>query len=127
MKKRFLENTPLFAVLAEDERQALAEQFVLRQFPDGSLLFKQDESAQAMFLVKSGIVRLSERHGEGERMLATFGPSSLLGEIDLLLNRPHVTSAVAQGAVDGWVLTRRSFAQVMAQHPAISIKLSSFL
>lgn len=127
MKNRFLANTPIFAVLSEKERQALAERFVLRQFSDGEPLFRQGDSARAMFLLKSGMVRLTERQEAGERLLATFGPSSLLGEIDLLINLPHSSTAQPQGPVDAWVLSREGLTEAMASFPSMSIKLSSFL
>lgn len=124
MKKRFLQNTPLFAVLSDEERQSLADRFELRQIEDGTTIFERGALATEILLIKSGVVRLFDEAGQ---MLATFGPSSLLGEIDLLLNRNYATRAVAHGPVDGWFLTRDALGQTLATHPSISIKLSGIL
>lgn len=127
MKRRFLHNTPLFAVLSDEERDLLAGRFSLRHFEDGAALFEAGEHAEAMYLVKSGMVRLFEQSSGERRLLATFGPSSALGEIDLLLDRAHGSTATAQGGVDAWVLSREALSSLMAERPAMSIKLSGFL
>src|SRR5688500_7048934 len=106
MKNRFLTNAPLFAILTPEERRLLGDQFYDRQFADGEALYAQGEMPQAMYLLKSGVVRLIEQTAGGDKVLATLGPSSLLGEIDLLLQRPHNATATARGSVDTWELTR---------------------
>lgn len=129
MKKRFLENTPLFSVLSEEERQALAAQMELRQFSRGETLFEQGAPSKAFYLLRSGLVRLIERIGQNgkERTLANLGPGSLVGEVDLLIGQPHSNSARAMSDVDAWELTSEGLAAVLARFPTTSIKLSSFL
>jgi CRP-like cAMP-binding protein len=129
MKNRFLANAPLFAVLSEEERELMAEHLTLQQFTDGSFLFKQGEAAKAMFLVKSGVVGLVRRNraSDSNEVIGTFGPSSLLGEIDLLLARPYSQTAIARASVDTWMLSGEGLAKVIGDQPEISIKLSSFL
>ncbi|MCZ7573189.1 MAG: cyclic nucleotide-binding domain-containing protein [Ardenticatenaceae bacterium] len=129
MKKRFLENTPLFSVLSDEERSALAAQMGLRQFGRGETLFEEGSASEAFYLLRSGLVRLSERIGQNgkERTLANVGPGNLVGEIDLLVGRPYSSSARAMTDVDAWELTQEGLTAVLARFPAASIKLSSFL
>lgn len=129
MKKRFLENSPLFGVLSDEERQALASQMTLNQFRKGEALFEEGAPSQAFYLLRSGLVRLSERIGQNgkERTLANLGPGSLVGEVDLLVGRPYSSSARAMTDVDAWELTQTGLTAVLASFPAISVKLSSFL
>lgn len=129
MKKRFLENAPLFNILSEEERQALAAHMELRQFSRGETLFEEGAPSTAFYLVRSGLVRLSERIGQNgkERTLANLGPGGLVGEVDLLVGRPHSSSARAVTEVDAWELTQEGLAAVLARFPTTSIKLSSFL
>lgn len=127
MKNRFIANAPLFSILTDDERRVLGDQFQIRQFAEGETLYSQGEMPQAMYLVKSGVVRLVESGTAGDKVLATLGPSSILGEIDLLLQRPYNATATARGNVDVWELTRARLSDLLRLYPQMSIRLSSFL
>ncbi len=127
MKNRFIANAPLFAILTDEERRLLGDQFQIRQFEDGDTLYEQGEMPQAMYIVKSGVVRLVQSGKAGDSVLATLGPSSLLGEIDLLLQRPHDAIARARGAVDCWELTRSRLSDLLRIYPQMSIRFSTFL
>ncbi|NOZ04837.1 MAG: cyclic nucleotide-binding domain-containing protein [Chloroflexi bacterium] len=124
MKKRFLENAPVFSALEEEERRAISERMEIGQFASGAALFEQGEPGEAMFLVKSGLVQLLESSPRGEVVLANLGPSTLLGELDLLLERPHTIGARAATDVDVWILRKDSFHELLSTYPAISFKLS---
>src|SRR5687767_12709030 len=117
MKNRFLTNAPLFAILTPEERRLLGDQFHDRQFAEGEALFAQGEAPRAMYLLKSGVVRLVEKAPGGDKVVATLGPSSLLGEIDLLLHRPYNATATARGSVDTWELTRARLSDLLRVYP----------
>jgi len=124
LKKRFLENTPLFATLEDDERRAVTERMNLEQFDRGTVLFEQGQPSEALFLIKSGLVQLVESSPRGEIVLANLGPSSILGDLDLLLERPHTISARAATRVDVWSLYKDQLVDLLALHPGLSFKLS---
>lgn len=126
MKKRFLEDAPLFATLTDDERITLASQLSVRRFHKGAVVFEENEPADAFYLVKSGMVRLVDREG-GNRLLANLGPGSFFGEIDMLLGQAHGSTAIAGSDLDVWVLTRTKWERLASSNPTIAVKLSSFL
>lgn len=121
MKDSLIGSVPLFAPLSEEERQLLAERMHLEHHSRGELLFVQGEASGALYLIKSGWVRLM---AEGFQDLASLGPGSLVGETDLFLGRPRSTTAEAAMETDTWVLAGSDLEQVIAGHPQLGIKLS---
>ena len=58
MKQEFIQFAPLFSGLAEDERNALDENFAHNQVTAAAPLFKAGDAADALYLVGKGFVRL---------------------------------------------------------------------
>ena len=127
MDNAFWADVPLFAPLSVQERKALSEKFVRRDFQNGDILFKQGEQAQAMFLIESGQVNLTRRDLNGEQLLVTYGPKTLLGEVDLLLNQAYESTAMVDGLVEAWILTRHTLSSMMEAWPEINLKFRSVL
>ncbi len=120
MKRRFLESHPLFAGLSDAERRALGERFELCHFAEGQVLVEQGQPAEAMFLIRSGQVRLLLE--ESSRLQVVFGPSDLVGEMELLLERPPARARGRWGRSrrGGWAAWRwtRCFARTRRWGPS---------
>lgn len=127
MDSAFLANVPLFVSFSAQEREALSENFILREFNDADLLFKQGESAEAMYLIQSGQVSLISGRAQHEQQTVSCGPETLLGEIDLLLNQPYEKTALVDGFAYAWILTRSGMVSMIRAWPEIAPKLSAVL
>ena len=117
-------SVPLFAALTEEEQQHLAERMRLQRHARGHLLFTQGEASGALFLVKSGWVRLS---AEGFEALANMGPGSLVGEADMLAGRPRTTNAEATVDSETWMLAHSDLEELVGDYPGVGIKISRAL
>ena len=58
MKELMIENAPLFSELTEAQRSAIGELMALQRFRAGEMVYSQGAPASAMYLIKSGRVRL---------------------------------------------------------------------
>lgn len=121
MKVDFLNYTPLFMGLNDDERGVLAASFLQGQVASGSTLFKAGDQADALFLIGQGFVRLTTDTGH---VLATLGPGSVLGDAALFRSAPHEVTTVTVSDVELWRLTDRKLREILLQNPAIGLKLS---
>ena len=92
----FLREIPLFAHL---QPGALAEvQLVARPFQveAGTMLFRQGEPSDGLYLIKRGEVAISRRvPGDELVTLAVRGPGSVVGEMSLLDHNPRSAHAIA--------------------------------
>jgi CRP-like cAMP-binding protein len=84
-------------------------------------LFHKGDDSNALYLVKSGWVRLVANGGTA---LASQGPGSLVGETDLFLERPRSLGAVLTTDAELWVLTKEDLAELIAENPQIGLKLT---
>ena len=60
-----------------------------REIPAGSVLFREGESGEEMYVIQAGHVRITKRVARGERVLATLGPGEFLGEMAILNEKPR--------------------------------------
>jgi cAMP-dependent protein kinase regulator len=87
----------------------------------GETLFSKGEGSSALYLIKSGWVRLLANGGAG---LASQGPGSLVGETDLFLDRPRSLGATAVTDAELWALGKDDLTELITQDPQIGLKLS---
>jgi len=55
-------------------------------------------------VIKTGVVRIVERDVDGERLIATHGPRSFIGDVDMLTGRSSLFVAIANEAVEAFQL-----------------------
>lgn len=121
MKLRYVGNAPFFSCLSEQEQECISQRMHLEHRRNSETLFHKGDDSNALYLVKSGWVRLVANGGTA---LASQGPGSLVGETDLFLERPRSLGAVLTTDAELWVLTKEDLAELIAENPQIGIKLT---
>src|ERR1051326_2158324 len=77
-----LRSVPLFAQVPEGDLRALAQLVRERTHPRGSLILTQGDPGEALFLIRSGQVKVSVVAEDGrEVILSVLGPGSFFGEM----------------------------------------------
>jgi len=120
--RELLENAPLFAELNSQQRELIAQRMVLETYRAGDILYAQGRPAHAMYLIKSGRVRLIN---EQLAVLANLTQGSTLGDADLLMGRPYAATAEAATDVAVWALAADDLAELVAAHPEIGRQLKA--
>lgn len=115
-----LRAVPFFRGLPERDVRALVSSLVVERHLPGDVVFCEGDTADALYLVESGLVEV-RRSGE---TLAALGAGSFVGELGLLLEAPRSADLIAVGAATLLVLTRAAVAQLLERHPAISVEIS---
>jgi CRP-like cAMP-binding protein len=123
MRKWHLES-PLFSALAEEERLSISAEMETRVFHTGQKITIEGAPSDAMYVVDSGWVTIFSEQGGRKVILANLGPGSILGEVDLLQDRPYSTTAEAASEVKVWSLRKSALKEVITREPSIGVKLS---
>ncbi len=121
MNARTLKETPLFSSLSEADLGQIAERLKPQALAQGGRLFDIGDEANALYIVRSGWVRLTSAGGE---VLASLGPGSVIGEADMLRGHPRSSGAIAATSVELWTLTSDDLTDLIMRRPAIGITLS---
>ncbi len=118
---RYVGDAPFFSALSEEEQERVSERMHLELRRSGEALFHKGDPSNALYLIKSGWVRLL---ADGGTALASQGPGSLVGEADLFQDQPRSLGAITATDVELWVLGREDLIDLIAESPQIGLKLS---
>ncbi len=91
----------MFPVLADEEIARMRRFGAPRRYADGECLYETGEPSPGMFVVLSGLVRITGRDGHGHDLLiAELSAGGFSGEVGQLSGRRALADAVAVGAVE---------------------------
>ncbi len=102
----------------------IAERLKLRVFEAGERIFEQGERGDAMFIIRSGRVKIYSR-GEGgkELTLNVYEEGDFFGEFSLIDGEPRSASAAAVERTEALVLQHQDLISLLGDHPEIAISL----
>jgi CRP-like cAMP-binding protein len=127
-KNELLSGVPFFSSLGADAVTELASQMRLRKVRRGDRIFSQGDPGDSLFLVASGRIKIFIEDAEGEQLTILFcGPGNCFGEMALLDGKARSATAEALEQTEVWVVTRRSFLDLVRNSPEISIEVIVFL
>ena len=99
----------IFANLDYPDLLEIINAMYLKKFSSGcTIVHKNDESSE-LFILKSGKIQIDLNDSQSEVLLA----GSLLGEVSLLHDSPHVIEAVALEDSECWALDRSTFMRLV--------------
>ena len=121
-----LSRASLFHGADAESVQALSAQFHIRNVRSGTVLFREGEPGELLYIVIAGKVKLGRRAPDGrENLIAVMGPSDQFGELSLLDPGPRTETATTvtharlaelpQAALHQWVLERPQIATQLLQ------------
>lgn len=93
----------------------------------GGSVFEAGSPSEALFIVLSGEISVSEATGEGESEIARIGPGDSFGELSLMLHTTHTRSARATQPTELMVVPRESFEELLSSNPEVAARFRSRL
>ncbi len=113
--------TPLFRGMSELFIQSLAQKVDLVSCEPDEVITKEGEFADALYLVRSGFIQLSQNLGEGNIVVSYLSKGSLFGDAELLLdgvnNWLYTTSSKEYSELVK--ISRDDFKNLLAENPTI--------
>ncbi len=127
LRERLIENlvqrSPLFAPFVGEERQGLVSRFQFLEVAKGTSLVHQNEIADALYVVMSGLLSVHRANTEDENaedlVLATVGPGDLFGEMSLLAHSGAVATVTSLSKCLVLELPAATFREVIMTHPQV--------
>jgi small-conductance mechanosensitive channel/CRP-like cAMP-binding protein len=130
LKRRLqaIESIELFARLAPEEKQHLAEHLTKAPFARGDIITRQGAVAHWLYIVVSGEAEAWWQPPEGpRRLLEKRGPGSVFGEIGLMTGAPRRATVVATSDIEAYRLDKEGFQEIIRRRPELADSLSSIL
>lgn len=91
--------------------------------PAGTVLFREDERGDTMYVVQSGKVRITKKGRDGAKILAVLGAGEFFGEMAILNNKPRTASAEVIEDARLLVLDGKTFEQMVVSNTEIAVRL----
>jgi len=114
----------LFDGLSKDELDAIERHAVIRRYRRNTVIIERGDDANALYILVEGQVKVFVADESGkEVVLRQLGPGSVLGELALLAEMPRTASLMTVDDSEFLVITKRSFAQCLADHSGIGWNL----
>jgi len=123
----FLKRIHLFENLSDVDLRLLDERSRMAQVPRRKLVFDAGQPGDAVYLLKSGRVKLSRVHDDRELMLAILEPGEVFGETAVLSDAPHETRAEVMEDAAICIIGKRDFEEMLSRRPQLSIRLTKLI
>jgi CRP/FNR family transcriptional regulator, cyclic AMP receptor protein len=109
---------PIFGLLDDEEREALAQMMNSRDFKQGETVFHYGDPGGEIFILRSGHVELFVENTDGEKIvLAENEQGDVIGELSFLDGGPRTATAVAREDTQMLCLDRVRLLDFIDQHP----------
>jgi CRP/FNR family transcriptional regulator, cyclic AMP receptor protein len=119
-----LGQVPVFETLAPEDLQHVAEVAVPRSFAPHQVIFREGDSSDTCYVVRSGHARAMREHVDGRTLaLAHFGPGDIFGELAMFDDESRSATVETLDAVDAIALAGSDMRRLLRQHPDIAVKL----
>ena len=94
-----------------------------RSFKAGSVIFREGDAANELFVIKSGQVRIQI----GNRTVTELGQESIFGEMALIDKEPRSATATAITDVELVPVSEKQFLFLVSQTPYFALKVMRVL
>jgi CRP-like cAMP-binding protein len=119
-----LGRVPVFAELAPDDLVQVATFAVPRRFEGGQVIFREGDSSDTCYVVRSGHCRAVREHSDGRSLtLATFGPGDFFGELAMFDAERRSATVETTEPVEVCAILGDDMRRLLRVHPDIAVKL----
>ncbi len=128
LKLELLSMVDIFQDLSEEEMQEINRMVNMVTIKKGHILYRPDEEAEVLFLLKKGKIQAYTLTAEGKRLIIdTIVPGTFFGEMPLTAQSMHQTFAEATENSLVCVLSQGDLEKLLQSKPSVAIRLVEIL
>ncbi|MBI4493570.1 MAG: Crp/Fnr family transcriptional regulator [Chloroflexi bacterium] len=127
-KREFLRAIDIFRDLSSEDLAWLEGATRMTTAPKGQIIYHQEDTAEGLFLLKRGRVRLSRLSPSGKKLeLAVLEPGTFFGEMPLLGERMRNASAEAVEDCTLCVMSQADIERLVLRRPEVALRMLEIL
>ncbi len=124
----FLATVPLFRGVPDRALEVAASVVQRRRFEADTVLFREGDEGEALYILSQGMVKLSKVDLEGhEKTLAILKTPEFFGEMALLSDARRSATAVTINQTEVLMMFENDFRKLLTGYPAISLNVTTTL
>ncbi|MEK7773727.1 MAG: cyclic nucleotide-binding domain-containing protein [Deltaproteobacteria bacterium] len=118
----------VFSPLSQADRRDVLQKLTLSKFPKGSLILREHDRGDIMYLIKKGRVSVWVTDGTGSRKeLSELAEGDFFGEIALATAKPRVASVTSLSDVELVVFSRPVIKEILVKYPQVKAVLEKVI
>ena len=126
-KKDIVKNTHFFSTLSQSRIEKIEKKIKLRRYEGQTLLFREGDSADNVYIIKSGEIFLYKEKDKHED-LVSLHKGDIFGEMAVITKEKRLLSArVNSQRAELYVISEDDFLFILRIYPELSINLSKIL
>ena len=95
-----------------------------KEFPKDSVLVREGEAGDEMFIIQSGKVKILKKIGpEQEKLLAVLGDGAFFGEMSILLDEPRSATIIVEEDAKILVINSKTFKDMIKANSDIAYRI----
>ncbi len=116
-----LKTTPLFSGMSDDFIQSLTQSVELISCEPDEVIAREGESVDALYLLRSGFIKLSQRLGEGNVAVSYLSKGGILGSAEILIEGMGgwICTATSKEYSELVKISRGDFLKLLEKYPAV--------
>ncbi|HEY2283929.1 MAG TPA: Crp/Fnr family transcriptional regulator [Solirubrobacteraceae bacterium] len=119
-----LARVPVFSTLVPADLERISELAVPRELDPGQVVFREGDSSDTCYIVRSGRARAVREHSDGRTItLATFGPGDIFGELAMFEDELRSATVEAVEPTGAVAVLGPDMRRLMNEHPGIATRL----
>jgi CRP/FNR family transcriptional regulator len=123
-----LKRHPLFRDTEREGLSRISRHLRPAEVKKGKILYFQGDPPDSLFLIRSGLVKLSRITPEGRELtFSIHRDGEIFGEAAVLNGSPHQSAAETIADSSLFQIYRNSFLQILRDHPSVAVRISSMM
>jgi CRP-like cAMP-binding protein len=119
-----LGNVPVFEAMGPQDLRRVAEVAVPRRFAAGQVIFREGDSSDTCYVVRSGHARAVRGNTDGRTIaLAHFGPGDIFGELAMFDEERRSATVEALDDLEAIAIAGSDMRRLLREHADIAVKL----
>jgi CRP-like cAMP-binding protein len=94
-----------------------------REFPVGTVLFREGEPGKEMYVIQAGKIAVSKKVREVEKVLGTLSQGDFLGEMAIISNKPRSATATVTETAKLLVIDSKTFEAMIRANTEIAVRM----
>lgn len=126
--KWFLRRIQIFSKLSDKELEKFLGILSEKTYKDGEIIFHKDDPGSSLFILKSGLVKISINDKKGnEYILKIMYPFDFFGEMALLDGQSRSATVTSLEISTALIIKREHFISLIEKHPQIALSIMAVL
>jgi len=124
----FLKSTPYFTALSTADLEAIKRHVFEKSADRGELLLLEEEPAEAVYFVVSGVLKAFKTSAEGkEQVLCLLRPGDSFNDVPIFDSGLNPASIIAMTPVTLYAISKTDIQTLLREYPSIAINIIKVL